>query len=305
VIIDVHTHPFGNTSISLNEVIHSRRDVVILRRTAPDKFLSQWQDLKDETDELITDMDSHGITVAVIQPSVGEPGDAVTRALERHQGRLVGLCGSAADEFLDETTRPRDWKKFDSYIEEQKSKGIIGFGEFGVRAITDSDSPLEIAKSLYPMMEVLQRHSFSLQILTAWTQFGTPLLHGIPLFVDYLAEAFPDVKVALTKMGRGYDFIFETCLAVAYKHENVYLETADSRVHHVKRAVQELGADRVMFGSDWTGTWRVLHEDESLYEVELSLVRDADLGSEAESWVLGKTAAEFYNLGTLEGFDSL
>ena len=39
-------------------------------------------------------------------------------------------------------------------------------------------------------------HNFA----TAWTQFATPLYHGMPLFVDVLAERYPEVPIIITKM---------------------------------------------------------------------------------------------------------
>ena len=99
-------------------------------------------------------------------------------------------------------------------------------------------------------MDILNEHKIPVMFPTAWTQFGSPLYHGLPLFIDDLARRYPDNPIVLVKMGRGYSFIFEMALAVAFKHENIYFETSQAPAEHVKKAVSELGPERVVFGTD-------------------------------------------------------
>ena len=144
--------------------------------------------------------------------------------------------------------------------------------------------------------EIIDRTRRRVSSRSAPKATDTKLEHGIPMFVDYLAERFPDVPFVITKMGRSYDFIFEVALAVAYKHWNVYFDTAQSRPDHVARAIRELGPDRVMFGTDWCDVWREYNQPNGIYPNSLQMIESAGLSAPEREWVLGKTAATLYGI---------
>ena len=177
-----------------------------------------------------------------------------------------------------------------------KDLGLRGFGEFGVRTFSEESDPSMIARDLMPVMEIINEYKIPVLIHTAWTQFGTKLYHGIPMFVDDLAEQFPEIPFVLTKMGRGYNFIFEICIALAMKHDNVYLDTVQSPPEHVARAVREVGAERVMYGTDWDPTWRPLSLPEGIYGRTLAVIEDVGLTDDQKEQVLGKTSAALYGM---------
>ena len=163
-----------------------------------------------------------------------------------------------------------------------------------MRAFSEESEPDKIARDLMPVMEIMDEHKVPVMIHTAWTQFGTRLYHGIPMFVDDLAERFPEIPFTLTKMGRGYNFIFEICLALATKHDNVYLDTVQAPAEHVARAVREIGAERVIYGTDWDPTWRPLNLPEGIYPRTLAVIDRVGLSDDQKEWVLAKTAASLY-----------
>lgn len=300
--IDAHTHPFGNRSVDLGDKIRTKRDAVTLRHRHPELFREFWGTREDETDLLISEMDAHGIDMAVIQSSVGEPIDGVLKAVKRNPNRLVGMFSIIDREILkgpSHGARPTR-ETVDRFAEQVrgyvKEHGLRGCGE--LLGFSAQSAPELIARDLFPLMEVLQEHRVPIMIPTAWTQFASSLYHGIPLFVDDLAERFPDVPIVITKMGRGYDFIFEIALAIAYKHINVYLDTAQAPPHHIRRAVKEVGADRVIFGTDWSMSWRYAARPSTIYAEALAAIDAAELSEEEKSWVLGGTAASVFRIST-------
>ena len=99
----------------------------------------------------------------------------------------------------------------------------------------------ELRKNCGRSWRILARYRVPVMFLTGWTQFSTPLYHGMPLFADVLAEWFPEVPIIITKMGRGYSFIFEMALAVAYKHPNVYFDIVQAPPEHIERGVRGIG----------------------------------------------------------------
>jgi predicted TIM-barrel fold metal-dependent hydrolase len=299
MIIDMHTHPFGNPSFSYGDAIKSRRDVVTLRRRKPEIFRSRYVGARELTDLLVEDMNVAGIDRTVIQPGFREDPEEVAAAVRKHPQKLVGLFnigheGSKhpADSDIYQTI---DWTRTKEQIAHYvKDLDLRGCGEVMLTRFTRESAPEKIARDLRPLMEILSDYNAPVMFLTGWTQFSTPLYHGMPLFVDLLAEWFPDVPIVITKMGRGYSFIFEMALAVAYKHYNVYFDVVQAPQGHIERAVEELGADRIMFGTDWAPTWRV--EAGDIYKKNLQKVDDLKISREAKENILWRTSAKLFNI---------
>ena len=298
-IIDVHVHAFGNAegAKQIAGKIRTKRDAITLRHREPQTHRFLWGTADDRTDVLIRDMDASGINTALIQPTAGAGPEDVAAAVKRYPGRLRPLYSNGKRQVSGGA-----WKKLDlgpvkehaqHYLRDEK---FVGVGELIVGDFTQEAAPKQIADAMMPFLEIVAPYKKPVQIPTAWTNFATPLEHGIPMFVDYLAERFPEVPFVITKMGRSYDFIFEIALAVAYKHWNVYFDTAQSRPDHVARAVRELGADRVMFGTDWCDIWREYNEPAGIYPNSLEMVQKAGLSETEREWVLGRTAATLYSV---------
>ena len=51
-------------------------------------------------------------------------------------------------------------------------------------------------------------------------------------------------------MGRGIRTSFDACTVVAKRNANVYFDLTDSRAEHLREAIDEIGAHRIMFGTD-------------------------------------------------------
>jgi hypothetical protein len=94
MIIDLHTHPFGNPAFDPGAAIKSRRDVVNLRRQRPDVFRSRYINVPDLTDLLVEDMNAGGIDKAFIQPGFGEDPELVAKAVSKHPQHLVGMSAT-------------------------------------------------------------------------------------------------------------------------------------------------------------------------------------------------------------------
>ena len=299
MIVDIHTHPFGNPRFSPGDAIRTRRDVVTLRRRRPDVFKSRYVNVQDLTDLLVEDMRMAGIHRSLIQPGFSEDPELVATAVRKHPDSLVGLFNVGHEHSKhpaeSDIYQRIDWRKtaaeVDHYV---KDLGLKGCGEVLPTRFTRESAPEKIAHDLRPLMEILQNYRLPVMFLTGWTQFSTPLYHGMPLFVDVLAEWYPDVPIIITKMGRGYSFIFEMALAVAYKHANIYFDVVQAPAAHIERAVAELGADRIMFGTDWSPTWRA--EAGDIYRVNLQKMDSLKISPEAKQTILGETASRLFSL---------
>lgn len=296
-IIDAHTHPFGNRGLDLSPYIKTVRDPVNLRRKQPELFKEMLKGTDDLTEEMLAEMDAFGVSRAIIQSRGIGTNEDVAKAVKKHPDRFTGLFRPVYNTRISGQQDAMDYedlaRQMDYWI---KDLGLKGMGEIRVSRFSSASAPDQIAKDLTPLLKVLSRHRMPIMFQTAWTQFGTPIYHGVPTFVDDLAEQFPEVPFIITKMGRGYDALFEMCLLIAFKHENVYLDTVQSKPGHVKKAVAEVGAERVIFGTDWEQTWAALKTPEDIYTRSLAVVDDAGLTEEQKEWVLGKTAATLFGI---------
>ena len=296
-IIDAHTHAFGNRGLDLSDVIKTVRDPILLKRRHPEIFQTMLQGVDDLTEEMLDQMDQVGIQKAVLQSRGIGTNEAVSQAVSKHPDRFIGLFRpiyntriSGQHDILDYDEMARN---MDHWI---NNLGLKGMGEIRVSRFSSESAPDKIANDLTPLLEVLAKHKLPIMFQTAWTQFGTPIYHGVPVFVDDLAERFPEVPFIITKMGRGYDSLFDICLMIAFKNDNVYLDTVQSRPEHVARAVAEIGAERVIFGTDWEQTWAALTSPADIYTRSIKIVDDSGISESEKEWVFGKTASTLFKM---------
>ncbi len=296
-IIDAHTHPFGNRGLDLSNDIKSVRDPILLRRRNPELFQTMLKGTDDLTEEMLAEMDVAGIDRAIIQSRGFGTTETLAQAVRKHPDRFVGLFRPIYNTRISGQQDALDYAELgrgmDYWVNEL---GLKGMGEIRVSRFSAESAPEKIARDLVPLLEILARHRMPIMFQTAWTQFGTPIYHGVPTFVDDLAEMFPQVPFIITKMGRGYDALFEMCLLIAFKHDNVYLDTVQSKPAHVARAVAEVGPERVIFGTDWEQTWAALKTPADIYARSLAIVDDSGITEAQKEWVLGKTAATLFGI---------
>jgi predicted TIM-barrel fold metal-dependent hydrolase len=176
--------------------------------------------------------------------------------------------------------------------------GMKGMGETSMRALTRSIHPEDIADDLEPILAQLDRYQLPIQIMTAWTQFKGGLWFGDPIWVDEIAGRHPRVPVILTKMGRSIQTYFDHAMVVALRNTNVYFDTVGTSPQHLRYAVDKLGAHRVMFGTDWSSTWRWVRKPADVYTMRLNVIEQAGLTPEEREWVLWRTAATVFKLPT-------
>ena len=107
-----------------------------------------------------------------------------------------------------------------------------------------------------------------------------------PLEIGVLAEAFPDVPVIMDHMG--YRNHTGAAIAAAKRASNLYLmTTAVMEPHVIQDAVREIGAHRVVFGSNGPAVRP---------STQILVIRQAELPPAEERQVLGENAARLLRL---------
>ncbi len=301
-IIDTHAHILGFPSFNdLADKIRTPRDVLQFRKKYPELFRAgRSEQAYDNSHHLIEAMDRYGVTHAVVQPTSGNvSNELVAEAVARFPDRFVGLFGVGKSQralgYADDPTPTRDQAVRDAE-HCLANLGLIGVGEVSVRSITRENHPELIAQDFAPLMAVLARYGAPIQLPTAWTQYAGGLIYGDPLWVDELAARNPDVPIVLTKMGRSIQHLFDNALVVALRNDNVYFDTVGTTSEHLRRAVDELGSDRIMFGTDWSATWRWVRDPGDVHQMRLATIEAAGLAPAEREDILWRTAAKVYRI---------
>lgn len=303
MIIDTHVHILSYPSLAnLSDKIKTTEDLISFRTRYPHLYDASLSEAPvDNSQYLISDMDKHRVGYALVQARPGSvTNKQVAEVVQEHPDRLFGLMRIGHDQeaagYLDDPSpvRQRAPEEIEFCIEKLHMKGM---GELFVRALTTEIHPEKIAKDLDPIMNTLAKYKVPIQFPTAWSQFPGGLYYGNPIFVDEIAQRHPDVPVILTKMGRGIGYYFDTALTVAMRNTNVYFDTVGTIGQHLRIAVDKIGAQRIMFGTDWSATWRWVRKPVDLHLLRLKTLDDAGLSEEEKDQILWKTAARVFNLG--------
>ena len=138
------------------------------------------------------------------------------------------------------------------------------------------------------------------ELFTFFEEVGAPVMthSGCPnsLPIDFVpfADGHPDARVLLAHLGNGAGDNGRVDLQVravqAAKHGNLWVDTSSARSilpGLVEWAVKEIGAERLLFGSDTP-----------LYHVALQRARieSADLSDDDKRLILRENALKFFNL---------
>ena len=199
----------------------------------------QWHLVTRNMPEFVAYLDRCGVRRGVISSSWSNkaqtPDDycqgnrEVAKYVDRYKGRFRGSAVITPFR-IDEALRE---------IEEcHKNLGFVWLGEFcnymtGYRY--DTPEWTEVMKLATKLRLVIQIHTNVKEM-------------------QYLADAFPDATIVFPHLGGNRDDIFAR-IAIVAKHKNAHIDLSGSGIERVgilERAVKEIGADRVLYGSDFT-----------------------------------------------------
>jgi predicted TIM-barrel fold metal-dependent hydrolase len=268
MIIDFHTHV-------LSPRIKNNRSDYVERDTAFAQIYSGEKVKIATVEDLISSMDRDGVDISVIvnygwstHEFCVETNDYILESVARHPKRLIGF--GAVSSYTDDTSLAE--------IERCIRGGIRGVGELRPDTLSIDYSDKDILK---PFADLLRKHK-----LIMLTHASEPVGHIYPgkgaatpgLLYSFIAS-FPDVPVVCAHWGGGLPF-YTLMPEVRVALENVYFDTAISpflyrpEIYH--QVSQLVGADRILFGSDYPviAQGRILREIVSagLSEEEKSMI---------------------------------
>jgi len=220
--------------------------------------------------DVVDALNASRVSAAILQPFPGtNPAlvhDRIAELGAKHPGRIYGVA--SANPHIH---RDRYHQEIERCVRE------LGF--VGVALDTFGHAVNPTGQDAKTVFEVARELSIPVVVETGW---GTPF--GMPSLLFQRVREYSDVRVVLANSGAGF-FAREACL-VARDAPNVYISTAGCPVDDIRYLVSELGATRVMLGSDRPAN----------LEVELAKYRSLGLFQFQQFNVLGQTAVDVFNL---------
>ena len=180
-------------------------------------------------DQLIGDMDRAGVDCSVI---IGIPhaydNDYTLQAARAYPDRLLPFA------YIDPWHHPDPRSSFARLAD----SGFVGVK---LRAVSLrynlADRPL-----MEPIFEACEASSLPILLHTGEDATSTPLQAGA------MARRYPRVTVLLAHAG--FRTLAEEAIQVALECPNVYLDQTAGTSHQLSRGLAELGAERLIYGSD-------------------------------------------------------
>jgi predicted TIM-barrel fold metal-dependent hydrolase len=299
LVFDANTHPITWPVLRQFRLEQERRAARV-----PSNFLNTadgnqvyeslfHQEPEGLADLLVSEMDDCGIDRAVIMPTVFHcPNQLIAEMVSAHPKRLVGF---------GRWEWPARGRKGARQVRAAiRDLGLQGIGEIAFSEFYPTP-PLEIHRLPEFRLMMDEVAALGVPIVFDSGYAATPRPHGYydPLIIDTVACDYPEVPMILFHSGKTDPTFFESARITARRHHNVYLEVSYQPSENIAALVSELGADRILFGTDWFGpTWS---EDQSesatpnggpegetsVLARTLSRVRGAGLTKDQEEAVLG------------------
>jgi hypothetical protein len=152
-------------------------------------------------------------------------------------------------------------------IQERLPDRILGFGQVNPRLEGSDAEVVRCAQSglhgiklhptlhgyhvcdhglLDPVLEACRDHRMALLVNALDDPFCAPLA------IEEIVRPFPEVPVLIGHMGTIWNLM--EAILVAGRTPNVYLETSGTQLLDVRTAYRQLGAGKIVMGTDWPGS---------------------------------------------------
>ncbi len=262
------------------------------------------------TNDLIAEMDRHGVAQAALTPS-REPYETIVKNdVLQHLDRFVRSSGMPTEGSKGKDLTPR--LVADIYRTHLERDHCVLIGETAgdaMRAMLHSKK--YTAKDFKPIADVVMEHDVPVQMHMGWS--------GIPIFVgsaNYPYQAawrwaedmgsllteYPDIKFIMGHTGGPLaEPDGREAVRLAFSFDNAYVDTSTSPPEIVTQVVRGIGAERVMFGSDFNSPHLNEHGPfhfSALYQYwyNLNTIANADITEDQRDWVLYRSARKLLKL---------
>lgn len=231
-------------------------------------------DEESSEQELIRYYDKYKVDGAIIQPFINRPYIKDTRQIHN---RIFKFCSRFSGRFwgmasINPHFSPGDYEK-------EAKRCVKELGFVGVKITPIAHAVHPASRDGIHAFEVARELGIPMMVHTG---SGAPFADPISL-VEVL-QSFRDVKTILAHAGS--DLFFQQALYIATEFDNVYLEPSWLSILNLRKAINQIGVDRIMFSSD-----HAINAPVELAKYKTLIENQDDLKR-----VLSGTAIEVFNL---------
>ena len=188
---------------------------------------------------LLNDMHQHHIAYSVVLPIDYLNGP-------EHSEQLLTACADVSDLIPFCSVHPQD---------PERIRKLRTYGQLGAKGIKlhpnfqqfrpDDPDVFDIYHfcSDYHMPLILHTGLTGRERMFRWRKTFSAME-----YISEIPRHFPELVLILAHAGLAQ---YEKAIALAGSARNVYLEISGQPTAHIRQAISEIGADRVLFGSDW------------------------------------------------------
>lgn len=217
-------------------------------------------------EEVIAWMDKSGVDKIVVFTQCETPDNAyVAKAIEKYPNRLIGFAYSEPWEF----TAEKELYKC--------------FTEYGMRGLklnpTKQSYALDRHQLVDMLFEICQKKNYPI------VAHGASDIFNMPHKFAAMARKFPGVNLIMAHMG--LPDAFDTALRLVKSLDNLYLDTAGVDPQAIKKAIKEVGAEKILMGSDTP--W-------GRFELSFHAVETATSDPYERRLIMGENIARLLNL---------
>ena len=217
-----------------------------------------WANVSCTAEELLENMDASRVETSIL---FAPDNLLVRRSVRRYPKRFVGYVWPNPHE-----------KGALSLVR----RAIRQWGFRGIKLHPLVHAFLPTDEEVLPIADFAAKERIPLAIHSGHPPFS------LPWSIGELAEMYPEVRIVMLHMGHAHGVYIQAAINTAKKHDNIILETSGVSMHSkIKEAVDKVGEERVVFGSDYP-----FHD----YSVELQKVNVAGLSERQREMVLYENA---------------
>ncbi|MFW6410422.1 MAG: amidohydrolase family protein [Halanaerobiales bacterium] len=234
-----------------------------------------------QINDLLHLMDKNGVDKALtwLQPpylrKVAESNQYVYKAMKNHPDRILGFGWADPNLGVDKAR-------------EEARKCIEEYGFFGVKLNGAQNSfRIDDPELSLPVIEEIAKYGNRL----AFHVGGDAIENTHPFRVAKIAERFPQLDILAVHMGGASDpDLADAMIEFAGKYDNITLIGSHVSAVKVLKAVNELGADRVCYGSD--APFNYMRVELAKYD---ALLEEEVTDAEKEK-IMGENIADLFDL---------
>jgi len=225
-----------------------------------------------DAEAVVEVMDKAGIDKAVLIPTASSIHtrlyEDVVEAVKEFPERFIGFT-------LVDPKKEDAVENMEKVVTRYNLRGLKLHPTFMAFAADDEEL-------VYPIVQKAEELQIAVMVHSGQSPYATPWQVGL------LAMDFPKVPIIMAHMGLDEVVYIDAAINMAKRAKNLILETTGVTAEaKIAQAVREIGASRVVYGSDMP-----FHNP----EVEMAKVKGAEISDEDRRLILGGNAARLFDL---------